>query len=272
LIWLCRHRGRLREADRALDEFDAFPRETGSAGPIAKVTAGRGELQRERGDLAGAARTILAAQEDVRRWGLPSDMYFCCVIRCRLALSQGDPAGAAEEVRRADEIARGALVFASMFPLLEVQRARVFLAQGKLEDALAWMESYPIPDESNQMNREVVLIAHARVLAAVGRSAEACKLLDRLAAAAAAGKRHGRLLEILVLRAAAGTGEAADAALHRALELAEPEGYVRVFLDEGEPVVGRLRKMLDRPGSLAPRLAEYARRLTAPPLTSPSLQ
>ena len=70
-----------------------------------------------------------------------------------------------------------------------------------------------------------------------------------------------RLLEILVLRAAAGTGEAADAAMRRALELAEPEGYVRIFLDEGEPVSRRVREMLDRPGALAPRLADYVRRL-----------
>jgi LuxR family transcriptional regulator, maltose regulon positive regulatory protein len=261
LIWLCRHQGRLREADRELEAFGASAREAGSAGPIAKLTASRGELQRERGDLDGAARTILAAQEDVGRWGLPSDIYFCRLLRSRLALSQGDPAAAAEEVRRADDVARSALVFASMSPLLEAERARVFLALGKIEEALAWMVGYPVPDETNQMNHEVVLIAHARVLLAAGRGAEASELLDRLAAGARAAGRYGRLLEIMVLRAAAGTGPAADEALRRALEIAEPEGYVRIFLDEGEPVACRIRAILDRPDALAPRLADYARRL-----------
>jgi LuxR family maltose regulon positive regulatory protein len=148
-------------------------------------------------------------------------------------------------------------------PLLEVVRARVFLARGMLEDALAWMASYPVPDEHDQMNREVILITHARVLIAAGRSAEASELLGRLAAPAESWKRYGRLLEILVLRAVAGAGEVADAALRRALELAEPEGYVRIFLDEGEPVIRRLHDMLDHPGALAPRLADYARRLLA---------
>jgi LuxR family maltose regulon positive regulatory protein len=101
------------------------------------------------------------------------------------------------------------------------------------------------------------------VLLTAGRHAEAREILDRLATEAEAAGRVGRLLEILVLQAAAGTGGSPDAALCRALELGEPEGYVRVFLDEGEPVVGRLRKMLDRPGSLAPRLAGYARRLAS---------
>jgi LuxR family maltose regulon positive regulatory protein len=263
LIWLYRHQGRLRDAERSLDELDAFPRESGSAGPIAKVIAHRGEIQRERGDIAGAARTILAAQEDVERWGLPSDMYSCCVLRCRLALSQGDLAGAAEAVRRADEIARGAFVFASAFPLLEVERSRVLLAQGMLGEALAWMESYPLPDEAYQLNREAVLIARARLLFAAGRGAEAQGLLGRLAVAAEEGKRYGRLLEITVLRAAAETGEAAGTALRRALELAGPEGYARVFLDEGEPVLRRLHELLEGPDALPPPLADYARSLLA---------
>jgi LuxR family transcriptional regulator, maltose regulon positive regulatory protein len=261
LIWLCRHQGRLREADQELEEFDTFPREAGSAGPIAKLTASRGDLQRERGDLDAADHTILVAQEDVERWGLPADIYFCHLLRCRLALSQGDPASAAEEVSRADKIARGASLFASMFALMEVERARVFLAKGMLGEALAWMEGYSIPDESNQMNREVVSITHARILIAAGRGVQASELLCRLAATAEAGKRYGRLIEILVLQAIAETGEAAAAALHRALELAEPEGFVRVFLDEGEPVIRRLHEMLDRADALAPRLASYARRL-----------
>jgi LuxR family maltose regulon positive regulatory protein len=264
LIWLYRVQGRLREADRVLEEFDAFPREEGGAGPVAKVIAVRGELQRERGDLAAAARTIATAQEEVRRWGLPSDVYFCSLLRCRLAFSQGDLAGADEEIRRADETARTSFVYASAIPPLEAERARVLLALGRREEALAWLESCPLPGEDNPLNREVIGIARARVLLAAGRPAEGAELLGRLAAAAEAGKRNGRLLEILVLQAASGGGEAAEAALRRALELAEPEGYARIFLDEGEPLARRLRDLLGRPGALSPGPAAYARRLTAP--------
>ena len=79
-----------------------------------------------------------------------------------------------------------------------------------------------------------------------GRSVhEATRLLERLLPAAEEGGRTGRVIEILVLRALAyqtlGDAPAALAALEPAVVLAEPEGYVRVFLDEGPPMTSLLR-------------------------------
>jgi LuxR family maltose regulon positive regulatory protein len=69
--------------------------------------------------------------------------------------------------------------------------------------------------------------------------------LERLLRAAEEGGRTGRVLEILVLQALAhqarGDIPVALAALQRALTLAEPEGYVRVFVDEGPPMASLLR-------------------------------
>ena len=63
------------------------------------------------------------------------------------------------------------------------------------------------------------------------------ELLDRLLAAAEAGGRTGTVIEVLTLlglaRQAQGDLDAARDAVERALRLAEPEGYARVFLDEG---------------------------------------
>ena len=64
-------------------------------------------------------------------------------------------------------------------------------------------------------------------------------LLERLLQAAEAGERTGSVIEILVLQALAhqmqGDIPAALVPLERALTLAEPEGYVRMFVDEGAP-------------------------------------
>jgi len=64
------------------------------------------------------------------------------------------------------------------------------------------------------------------------------RLLDRLLHAAEAGKRTGSVIEILIVRTLAlraqGNTPAALASLERALALAEPEGYVHIFVDEGE--------------------------------------
>jgi LuxR family maltose regulon positive regulatory protein len=66
------------------------------------------------------------------------------------------------------------------------------------------------------------------------------RLLDRLQQAAEAGGRMGSVIEIGVLQAltyqAQGHLASALIALQRALTLAEPEGYVRVFVDEGLPM------------------------------------
>ena len=239
MFWLLRLRGRLREADRLLDDFEALPRQPGQAGPVAKVLADRGELQREQGRLEEAARTIGQAVEDVERWGLPSDLYFCLLTRCRLRLSLGEPEAAAGDLARAEELSRRSLVYASMVPLLEAERVRVWLARGMSAEALAWTEHWPLSGEGSPINREVELLARARALRAGGRLPEARELLERLAAGAGAGGRAGRLIEILAVLsrvlAESGLEGEARAALARAMEPARPEGYVRVFLDEGLP-------------------------------------
>jgi LuxR family maltose regulon positive regulatory protein len=261
MIWLCRLRGRLGQAERLLEEFDAALRQPGAAGPVAKLIAARAEIERERGHLEQAARTAEKAVQAVMRWGLPSDMCFCLQTRLRIELSAGRASAAADDLTRIDEIVHTSNVFANIIPLYEAERVRIYLARGLLSRAVSWLDDYSYPEEGSPVNREVISIARARVLLAAGRGGEAVQLLDQLATEAEAGGRAGRLLEILVLRAAAETGEAYDAALRRALELAQPEGYVRVFLDEGEPLARRLREMLDPPGGLAPDLEDYARHI-----------
>ena len=73
-----------------------------------------------------------------------------------------------------------------------------------------------------------------------GSLREGAKLLERLLLAAEAGQRTRSVIEILVLQALdhqrQGDLPAALVPLERALTLAEPEGYVRIFVDEGAPM------------------------------------
>jgi LuxR family maltose regulon positive regulatory protein len=98
--------------------------------------------------------------------------------------------------------------------------------------------------------------------------------LVRLAAAAESGGRYGRLIEILTLQASV-LSEAADrdhaqdktvralTALGKALTLAEPEGYVRVFVDEGAPMMELLRLGKRRGLWSEERLGAYVEKLLA---------
>jgi LuxR family maltose regulon positive regulatory protein len=80
----------------------------------------------------------------------------------------------------------------------------------------------------------------ACLLIAEGRAAEALPLLSRLLEAAAKMERHGDAIRYLVMSAlaqhAVGNTRAALESLGQALTLAEPEGFVRVFVDEGQPM------------------------------------
>jgi LuxR family maltose regulon positive regulatory protein len=86
----------------------------------------------------------------------------------------------------------------------------------------------------------------ARVLVASGRASEALPLIERLVKAAGSMGRQGDAIRYLALQSVAlreeGDRISALASLEKALTLAEPEGYVRIFLDEGEAMAGLLRE------------------------------
>ena len=129
------------------------------------------------------------------------------------------------------------------------QRAQLLLAQGNLTEAARWTtEGGLSADDEPDYPREGGALVLARVLLAQGEAERALALLGRLRAAAAAQDRAGSLIEIGALRAlglaASGEEAAAVAALAAALTLACPQGYVRVFADEGPPMAALLARLV----------------------------
>jgi LuxR family maltose regulon positive regulatory protein len=108
-------------------------------------------------------------------------------------------------------------------------------------------------DDELSYAREVEHLVLARVFVAQGKLEEALWLLGRLLSAAHAGGRTGSVIEILTLQALVlqGVGDTARAAsvLGRTLSLAEPELYVRIFVDEGDPMAALLRGLQARGAS-----------------------
>jgi LuxR family maltose regulon positive regulatory protein len=125
-------------------------------------------------------------------------------------------------------------------------KARVWLKQGRLAEALEWAREQGLAvDDEICYTSEFEHITLARVLIATGKSdreagslVEAAGLLESLLQAAESGGRLGSAIQILLLQALALKAQDnlphARAALERALALAGPEGYVRIFVDEGE--------------------------------------
>lgn len=113
---------------------------------------------------------------------------------------------------------------------------------------LRWIKELDLhPDGEINVSNEAAYLAYARLLIAHRNYAVAYGLLERLRSSVTAGRRIGRLIEVLVLRAlCALEREDVDAAqMHilEAIELAEPEGYQRVFMDEGERLAAILHQI-----------------------------
>jgi LuxR family maltose regulon positive regulatory protein len=161
--------------------------------------------------------------------------------------AQGDPGGALAAMGEAERAAPGPAVTGLLNPV-PAERARLLLAQGKVDAAARWAEERGLSaDDEPDYPREREHLVLARVLLAQGRPGLALALLERLHAAAAAQGRSGSIIEISALRALAlaadGEETAAVDALAGALTLGCPQGYVRVFADEGAPMaalIGRL--------------------------------
>src|SRR6266566_3795636 len=133
-------------------------------------------------------------------------------------------------------------------------QAQMELAQGNLAAAIRWAETHGLsevselsyPREQEYLTLVRVRIAQAREHPTGPFLSQALALLERLLEDAEPKARMSSVIEILILRALAlhtlGDSTGALTVLGRALALAEPQGYIRLFLDEGAPMVALLRQ------------------------------
>jgi ATP/maltotriose-dependent transcriptional regulator MalT len=217
---------------------------------------GLGELSIERGDLESAAQYLLTSQKLGEQTATTDWPHRLCVSQARLKEAQGDLDGALALLDEAERV-YVRVPLPDVHPVAAM-KARVWLKQDRLAEARGWAREQGLTvDDDMRYTREFEHITLARVLIAAGKCDreagsldEAARLLGRLMQAAEAGRRMGSIIEILLLQALAfraqGNLPNALAALERAITLAEPEGYVRIFLDEGEAMQSLLRMLVEK--------------------------
>jgi LuxR family maltose regulon positive regulatory protein len=275
LALLQRRLGRLREAEvlyrRALE---LAADEQGNQLPIAsEPLMGLGEIWREWNDLSLATKYLEQGIESAQRWAETSalDGYMSLV---RVKQSQGDVEGARNVLLLAQQMAEqfdGTDLDDLMVDLL---RLRLSIAQGDIASAEHWTgqrpgDKYLHPEEgesgfgfvrSHMDKYERLLLARLRI--AQQRPSDAVSLLEPLLALTQSLRRVDLLIEVEVLRALAlqqlEDQDQALASLEHALNLAQPGGYVRIFVDEGPPMARLLYRAAER--GMAP---EYAGQLLA---------
>jgi LuxR family maltose regulon positive regulatory protein len=228
-------------------------------------------VQYERDQLAGA---LEHATEGVGRCRLLAGARLLAeglVVLARVRQALGDHAGALAAVADAERVGPSPDVV-GLFNPAGAERARLMLSWGQPAQAAAWAVTRGLDaDDPPSYSREGEYLLLARLLLAQGAPERAHRLLARLHAAAAAQGRTGSLAEVGVVTAralaACGDQPGALAALAEALTLGCAEGYVRVFADEGAPLVGLLDQLIaGRQAEAAPAAdvpGEYLARVRA---------
>ena len=250
----CHHLGQVQRAqgrlDAALGTYQQALEITTAPGlPAAGIAfVGMGEVAYQRNELEAAVRQVTEGIERCRQLTYTQPLATGLAVLAWIRQANGDPGGALEAIEEAGRAAPSEAVTSLLNPV-PAQRARLLLAQGEVAAAGRWVEERGLdPDDDPGYPREPEYLALARVLLAQDRVGPALALLERLHAAATAQGRTGSVIEILALRAlaraAAGDENAAVNTLARALILACPQGYVRVFADEGPPMAALLARLV----------------------------
>jgi LuxR family maltose regulon positive regulatory protein len=253
--WASHELSRVQQAQGRLDEVTRTCEEAleavAAAGQAARPAAGPAhvvlaDVAYQRGDLDDALRHVTEGIALCRSFVYAAPLATGLATLAWIRQAAGDPAGALAAIGEAVRAAPGPPGLANPVP---AQRARLLLAQGDLAGAERWTRESGLragddpdyPQESGQL----VL---ARVLLAQGQAGPARSLLDRLHAAAVAQDRAAGMIEAGALRALAlaadGDEPGAVTALADALVLACPQGYVRVFADEGPAMAALLGRLV----------------------------
>lgn len=208
-----------------------------------------GELLYERNDLADAWDHLSRGLERAELGGDTRALIAGYLIACRIKLTEGDVETAAAYLERARP-----LVDQSPFPdwvsRFERGQLEIWLAQDRLRAAVAWADAMQRGAVlEGRPDSETAQLALARVLIVKGdppSRERATALVQRLLQAAAGEGRVGVQIEALALQALSywngGDRAAALTVLERALRLAEPEGYTRLFADLGLPMARLLQE------------------------------
>ncbi|QYG95549.1 helix-turn-helix transcriptional regulator [Iamia sp. SCSIO 61187] len=262
--------GRLHDAQRTFASALRHTADEPGLRGAADMHVGLSLLALERDDLVAAAQHLDASAELGEHRGLPQHPYRWRVAAALLHHAHGDDDAALELLTEAERLYD--TDYSPRVRPVSAITTRVRIARGDVAAGERWAAAHGLSatDEPTYL-RELEHITLARLLLARGTidaAEEAVGLLGRLLTAAEQGDRGGSSIEILVLLAvahrAAGRRDEAVGPMEVALARAEPEGYVRTFLDAGSGAIDVLRSLDGTSGRRAARLLAGATSAVTP--------
>jgi LuxR family maltose regulon positive regulatory protein len=255
--------GQLRRAQRLYRRsLELAVDERGRLLPVAgKALLGLGELAREWNDLDAAETYMHQAIERMTLYAELGDVIGYLSLS-RIAHSRGDVDGAKEYLDRSLRIAEQTESIEMDDRISMLQQVRLWLEQGNLIAVESWMQDAGMrtrPLAGTEAYQKMAdkqffyvdmaeRLTQIRVHLAVGEPQIALEIAQAYLVHTEKMGQMKRVIEFLILQARAlsdlGRAEEALEVLGRALAMAEPEGYLRLFLDEGEPMAGLLYKAM----------------------------
>ena len=265
-IWILR--GRLSQAEQLYKQMYNWIQQTVQKPALYNglIKVYEASLLIEKNDLESARRLMREDIESILSVWRTTSLYFGYTVMAYLYTGFRDFQQARVAIEKAVHWVTSQSLYLRNRSMVQACQVNLWLAEGNLAEAQNWTQSnFPQIPTDLPFIRELDHICLARILVASCRWAEALDLLQRLAFEAEAGKRFGRLLKINILRALTldGLGRFKEALelLDGCLYFAYPEGYVRVFLDEGQPMKMLLAQWLAH--ASAGSLRDYAIHLLA---------
>jgi len=216
-----------------------------------------GQVLYERNDLIGATQELTDGIDRLRSSTIQFVLAQGFVTLSKIQLARGDYEGAFAAIQQGEDwLIQMQIGDRVAGILLALGKTRLWLAQGQVKAAAHWLEACQWRAEETNIGylQRLTLV---RLRLAQNRldphgqiPLEVTETLNRLLALKENGEWFGQVIEVLILQAlvcqAQGASTDALTILERAFGLAEPEGYVRLFVDEGEPMADLLRQARQR--------------------------
>lgn len=252
------YQGRLYDAHDLLQKAAHLIQETDGQylGATGLVEVGTAALLYEWNDVEAALVRVKQGLDFLPWWGKTDDICLAYIALSQIQLTLGNLAESTSAIEKAVQLVQTCGIFSEARSAVETAQVKMWLIQEDLQAVDHWaaaLETHFRLNDPCQYEDELTHLTWARVFIAQNKPDEAIRLLSCVEESARSSERQGRLIEILLikalaLKAAADTAQAA-AALTESLALAEPEGYLRVFLDEGQPMQILLTQWLAHAGT-----------------------
>lgn len=272
-----RQQGQLRAAQRLLEDALRWADKADllNLPATAQMQTVLGQIYYEQNELA-AATDQLQRSIHLAKYMLPLTAGLAYLAYAQVQLALDNHADATVALQEAEQVVAQRVVVPPEATLLAMRRVRLWLMQGDFAAVEAWFLRAGLPvDDNIGYGNEQEMIAWAHTLTTRGRAThnaadlqQAARLLTRLENALRNSERKGHWLEVLLLQAltlaAQAQPQAAMTPLTAALHLAEPEGYLRIFVDEGAAMQQLLATWQQQAADQAnppPALIAYVRRL-----------